>query len=133
MHGCTELNSRAAAAAAQESVLAAGCVGALVGLTGSPEGELRLNAVWALQNLVYSASSEVRAALLAALPWRAAVDLTNDIHTDVQARPYPANRSISNQSELWRLYDSGPDERVLLRCWPSRQRRFWCLDLFMLL
>ncbi len=56
----------------------------LVALTGSPEGELRLNAVWALQNLVYTASSEVRAAVLAALPWRNVVDLTNDMQTDVQ-------------------------------------------------
>lgn len=53
-------------------------------LTGSPEGELRLNAVWALQNLVYTASSEVRAAVLAAMPWRNVVDLTNDMQTDVQ-------------------------------------------------
>ncbi len=69
---------------AQEAVLAAGCIGALVALTGSPEGELRLNAVWALQNLVYTASSEVRAAVLASVPWRTVVDLTNDMQTDVQ-------------------------------------------------
>ncbi|CAL8464825.1 g4360 [Coccomyxa elongata] len=70
----------------KEAVLAAGCIGALVALTGSPEGELRLNAVWALQNLVYTASSEVRAAVLAAVPWRTVVDLTNDMQTDVQER-----------------------------------------------
>ena len=44
----------------QEAVLAAGCISALVKLATSAHDELRLNAVWALQNLVYQANSGVR-------------------------------------------------------------------------
>ncbi len=65
-------------------MLAAGCLGALVRLTGSEEGELRLNATWALQNLVYQADGDVRAALLAALSWRQARALAADARPDVQ-------------------------------------------------
>ena len=68
----------------QDAVLACGCLGALVRLTSAPEGELRLNATWALQNLVYQADADVRAALLRALTWQQALALANDIRSDVQ-------------------------------------------------
>lgn len=70
----------------QDAVLAAGCLGALVRLTASAEGELRLNATWALQNLVYQADGDVRAALLDALSWQQALALASDIRPDVQVR-----------------------------------------------
>jgi hypothetical protein len=75
---------RHAVVAVQQAMLSAGCLPALVDLTSSPDAELRLNAVWALQNLVYTASAEVRSAVCSALSWRAVVDLTNDMQTDVQ-------------------------------------------------
>lgn len=65
-------------------MLACGCIPALVALAGSGEGELRLNGVWALQNLVFNAGSDVRRAVMAALPWAQALALTNDIRSDVQ-------------------------------------------------
>ena len=65
-------------------MLACGCIPALVELTSSQEGELRLNGVWALQNLVFNAGSDVRRAVLGALPWEQAVALINDIRSDVQ-------------------------------------------------
>lgn len=68
----------------QDAVLACGCLGALVRLTSSAEGELRLNATWALQNLVYQADADVRSALLRALTWQQALALANDIRSDVQ-------------------------------------------------
>lgn len=65
-------------------MLAAGCIPALVKLANSANDELRLNAVWALQNLVYQANSEVRKAMLEALPWKQAVDLLSDMRSEVQ-------------------------------------------------
>ena len=70
----------------QEAVLAAGCISALVKLATSAHDELRLNAVWALQNLVYQANSGVRKALLEALSWRQVIDLVCDMRTEIQVR-----------------------------------------------
>ena len=71
-------------AAVQEAVLSAGCIPALIKLASSANDELRLNAVWALQNLVYQASTDVRKALLAALSWRHATELLSDMRSEVQ-------------------------------------------------
>ena len=70
----------------QEAVLAAGCISALVRLSTSAHDELRLNAVWALQNLVYQANSGVRKALLEALSWRQVIDLVCDMRSEIQVR-----------------------------------------------
>ena len=70
----------------QEAVLAAGCIPALVKLATSAHDELRLNAVWALQNLVYQANSDVRKALLEALSWKQVIDLLCDIRSEIQVR-----------------------------------------------
>ena len=70
--------------AVQEAVLAAGCIPALIKLAGSASDELRLNAVWALQNLVYQANSDIRKALLEALSWKHAMDLLSDMRSEVQ-------------------------------------------------
>ena len=75
-------------AAEQEAVLSAGCIPALIKLASSANDELRLNAVWALQNLVYQASTDVRKALLDALSWRHAMELLSDMRSEVQVRPY---------------------------------------------
>ena len=75
----------------QEAVLSAGCIPALIKLASSANDELRLNAVWALQNLVYQASSDVRKALLDALSWRHAVELLSDIRSEVQVSGIPAS------------------------------------------
>ena len=66
--------------------MAAGCIPMLVRLSSSPNGELRLNAVWALQNLVYTASSDVRKAILAAISWQHVQALADDIRSDIQVR-----------------------------------------------
>ncbi len=79
-------------AGAQQAVLSAGCIPALATLAASPDAELRLNAVWALQNLVYTAPAEVRAAVCNALSWRAVVDLTNDMQTEVQVGCFYSGR-----------------------------------------
>ena len=71
-------------AAVQEAVLSAGCIPALIKLASSANDELRLNAVWALQNLVYQASTDVRKALLDALSWRHAIELLSDMRSEVQ-------------------------------------------------
>jgi hypothetical protein len=65
-------------------------------LSGSADGELRLNAVWALQNLVYTACSDVRKAVLAALPWPHVVALADDMRPDVQVPPplYPLHGAL---------------------------------------
>lgn len=64
--------------------MAAGCIPMLVRLSSVPNGELRLNAVWALQNLVFTASSDVRKAVLEALSWQHVQALLYDIRLDVQ-------------------------------------------------
>ena len=51
---------------AKPALLEAGCLPALATLAASPSPALRLNAAWALQNLVYHAPSSLRAAVLAA-------------------------------------------------------------------
>ena len=65
-------------------MLAAGCIPALIKLASSPNDELRLNAVWALQNLVYQANSDIRKGLLQALSWKQAMDLLSDMRSEVQ-------------------------------------------------
>ena len=65
-------------------MLAAGCISALIKLASSPNDELRLNAVWALQNLVYQANSDIRKGLLEALSWKQAMDLLSDMRSEVQ-------------------------------------------------
>lgn len=72
--------------AAQEAVLAAGGLATLVRLASSPAAELRINAAWALQNLMHHASADVRAAVLAALPWERVEALAADADARVQAR-----------------------------------------------
>ena len=78
-----------AARTAQEAVLAAGGLATLVRLASSPAAELRINAAWALQNLMHHASADVRAAVLAALPWARVEALAADADPRVQARAAP--------------------------------------------
>ncbi len=92
----------------QEAVLSAGCIPALIKLASSANDELRLNAVWALQNLVYQASSDVRKALLDALSWRHAVELLSDMRSEVQVSaicagnfdPFCATNQCLGQEDL---------------------------------
>ncbi len=71
---------------AQEAVLSAGGLALLVGLAAAPAAELRMNAAWALQNLMHHASADVRRAVLAALPWECVRALAADADPRVQAR-----------------------------------------------
>ena len=83
-------------ATVQEAVLSAGCIPALIKLASSGNDELRLNAVWALQNLVYQANSDVRKALLEALPWIQAMDLLCDIRSEVQVSAMHVGQTIKS-------------------------------------
>lgn len=67
-------------------MLAAGGLATLVRLASSPAAELRINAAWALQNLMHHASADVRGAVLAALPWERVEALAADADARVQAR-----------------------------------------------
>ena len=77
-------------------MLAAGGLATLVRLTSAPAAELRVNAAWALQNLMHHASPDVRAAVLAALPWERVEALAADadarvqVPSDIDSMSWPA-------------------------------------------
>ncbi len=71
----------------QDAVVAAGCTPVLVGLTSSPDEDVRGSAVLALQNLSFMAEQPVRSALMSALPWSLARALTTDPQPSVKVRP----------------------------------------------
>ncbi len=56
----------------------------LAQLTGSMVPALRLHSAWALRNMAYKSSSEVRRALMEQLPWPTLRTLLNDADEAVQ-------------------------------------------------
>ena len=78
-------------AALQELALQHGCIHLLVQQTHSTDAEMRLSAVWALQNLAYQAGPAVHQSLMDKLPWQHTVALLSDSDRRVQvsqlARP----------------------------------------------
>ena len=78
-------------------MLAAGGLATLVRLTSAPAAELRVNAAWALQNLMHHASPDVRAAVLAALPW----ERVEALATDADARVQVGSRLLTSTATFW--------------------------------
>ena len=68
----------------QELALQHGCIHLLVEQTHSTDAEMRLSAVWALQNLAYQAGPAVHQSLMDKLPWQHAVALLSDSDRRVQ-------------------------------------------------
>ena len=71
-------------AALQELALQHGCIHLLVEQTHSTDAEMRLSAVWALQNLAYQAGPAVHQSLMDKLPWQHTVALLSDSDRRVQ-------------------------------------------------
>lgn len=86
-------------------MLAAGGLATLVRLTSAPAAELRVNAAWALQNLMHHASPDVRAAVLAALPWERVEALAADADARVQvgARLLPSTACAGRPARVERV------------------------------
>jgi hypothetical protein len=105
-------------------VLSAGGLALLVGLAAAPAAELRMNAAWALQNLLHHASANVRRAVLAALPWECVRALAADADPRVQARRRrPRVDATKSQRGLsFRRNDC----QLGLLCWASRGRTGFC-------
>ena len=71
-------------AALQELALQHGCIHLLVEQTHSTDAEMRLSAVWALQNLAYQAGPAVHQSLMDKLPWQHTAALLSDSDRRVQ-------------------------------------------------
>ncbi|KAG1679659.1 hypothetical protein FOA52_006176 [Chlamydomonas sp. UWO 241] len=86
----------------KEAVLAQGALttlAELTELTGSMVGALRLHGCWALRNLAYKSSGEVRRTLMRGLPWPAMRALLNDADADVQEQAVCTLRNLCMDSE----------------------------------
>ena len=73
-------------AVVKDVLVAAGCVDKLVSLATSMDSDLRLNAVWGLQNLAFRGSLEVKGSIMSALPWTTLTSLLRDESPELQVR-----------------------------------------------
>ncbi|KAK9838788.1 hypothetical protein WJX74_003399 [Apatococcus lobatus] len=73
-------------AVVKDVLVAAGCVDKLVSLATSMDSDLRLNAVWGLQNLAFRGSLEVKGSIMSALPWTTLTSLLRDESPELQGK-----------------------------------------------
>ncbi len=76
-------------------VLEHGGVGKLVSLLGSSNEKLRLNAIWAIKNLVYQAETAVKASVIKDLGWAGLQQLINDKDVIIQEQALNLLRNIA--------------------------------------
>ncbi|CAH1764496.1 13336_t:CDS:10 [Entrophospora sp. SA101] len=82
-------------------VLEQGAIEKLVELAHSPDNTLRLNAVWALKNLVYHCESEIKDAVMKALTYTKMEALISDPEVDIQEQALNLLRNLACS----RIYD----------------------------
>ncbi|KAK9819822.1 hypothetical protein WJX72_002765 [[Myrmecia] bisecta] len=78
----------------KDVVLQGGCIPKLVELSGAMDSDLRLNAIWALQNLAFKAASEVKKSLMQAMPWSTVAPLLDDHQLEVQEKTLSLLRNM---------------------------------------
>jgi len=78
-----------------------GAIEKLVELAHSPDNTLRLNAVWALKNLVYHCESEIKDAVMKALTYTKMEALISDPEVDIQEQALNLLRNLACS----RIYD----------------------------
>ncbi|TEB21153.1 ARM repeat-containing protein [Coprinellus micaceus] len=71
----------------------------LVQLVGSPDPSLRLNALWAIKNLLYRTSLESKRSMMRCLGWGRLFDLIHDPDLAIQEQAYGVIRNISSDEE----------------------------------
>lgn len=79
----------------------------LVSAAGSMDAGLRLNGMWALQNLAHGAQPQLKAQLMAALPWPTASACLCDSDPTVKVR----------QGLLWHMVLGFSLEKQALQIW----------------
>eukprot|EP01134_Creolimax_fragrantissima_P000071 CFRG0071T1 len=84
----------------KQSMLDKGAVERLIDLTYSPVSELRLNSVWAIKNLLFQASMNVKEKVVAALGWQRIYELLNDDSIDIQQQTLICLRNLAFGGDL---------------------------------
>ncbi|KAJ3285167.1 Armadillo repeat-containing protein 8 [Borealophlyctis nickersoniae] len=79
----------------KKTVLDNGGVERLVGLVHSEDPRLRLNAVWALKNLLYQADSEIKERVMRELSWDGLQSLINDEELGIQEQALNLLRNLA--------------------------------------
>lgn len=83
----------------KEAVLREGGVARLVELVESPEADLRLNALWALKNLLYLAETEIKTATMEKITYERLAALTMDPEPLVQEQTLNLIRNLVCEKE----------------------------------
>ncbi|CAI2183877.1 10860_t:CDS:10, partial [Funneliformis geosporum] len=76
-------------------IMELGGIEKLVELVHSPDNTLRLNAIWALKNLVYQAESEIKEAVMKVLTYQTMENLISDQEIDIQEQALNLLRNLA--------------------------------------
>ncbi|KAI8916597.1 armadillo-type protein [Powellomyces hirtus] len=99
----------------KKTVLENGGVERLVDLAKSMDDRLRLNAVWALKNLLFQADSDTKTRVMQELQWDGLLSLIDDAETGIQEQALNLLRNLAcgKEVDIEQVFEGLGEERVL--------------------
>ncbi|KNC97089.1 uncharacterized protein SPPG_07484 [Spizellomyces punctatus DAOM BR117] len=99
----------------KKTVLENGGVERLVDLAKSMDDRLRLNAVWALKNLLFQADSEIKERVMKELGWDGLLSLINDNETGIQEQALNLLRNLAcgKESDIEQVFKGLGEDKVM--------------------
>ncbi|CAG8514189.1 3858_t:CDS:10 [Funneliformis caledonium] len=96
-------------------IMELGGIEKLVELVHSPDNTLRLNAIWALKNLVYQAESEIKEAVMKVLTYQTMENLISDQETDIQEQALNLLRNLActRQHDIEEVFKGLSESRLM--------------------
>ncbi|CAG8516562.1 7810_t:CDS:10 [Funneliformis mosseae] len=96
-------------------IMELGGIEKLVELVHSLDNTLRLNAIWALKNLVYQAESEIKEAVMKVLTYQTMENLISDQETDIQEQALNLLRNLActRQHDIEEVFKGLSESRLM--------------------
>lgn len=99
----------------KQTVLANGGVDKLASLVSSMDSNLRLNAAWALKNLLFQADSEVKAKVMSVLTYKTIETLMNDNESNIQEQCLNLLRNLvsGKECDIEAVFDGLGEQKLI--------------------